>query len=196
LILKTILLSIEIDSDFVVNYPITLKEPIYYKEATPTRVALPLVVHIATTQIKVPFSNFDFDKETSSEICYHLIGKQRVPIAWTAPECLETMKWNKKSDVWSWGVLMWELFTFGERPNRCKTIQRQLLVLKNGTRLKQPSNCSNEVWKLIQNCWEFDKNKRPDFVQIRNDLQTLLDPMMCGAWSVKSAYDLLKSKMN
>jgi len=149
--------------DFVIDKSTLLKEPIYYEGTTQTHMAIPLTE--PPVWGKAP-----------SQIYYDLSRKiKNVPLGWSAPECLESLKWNKKSDVWSWGILMWELCSFGKTPKRCKTIKAQVEMLKNGTRLSIPGDlCSDDVWKLISKCWEFNKNKRPDFIQIKEELNTLL----------------------
>jgi len=168
--------------------------------------------------LEAPLSSKYFE-EATSEIYYHLSGKEKLALGWADPECLKTFTWNKKSDVWSWGVLMWELFSFGSKPPHYKNLQKQFLALKAGTRLKQPNTCSDVVWKVILKCWEFDENKRPDFVEIKKELKTLLntkdarsakgslvsdditenngwvwDEEMCSTWSLIAAYELIDSE--
>jgi len=116
------------------------------------------------------------DEEVSQ--CYQESGPAKVSVPWTAPEALETLKWNKKSDVWNYGVLLWELFSFGTKPSYCKNYKHQIEALKHGTRQKKPRKCSNEVWKVIQKCWELEPRKRPDFAQIKTELNLLLNVVL------------------
>jgi len=76
-----------------------LKEPIYYFGSLRT--------HKCLTLAKSPWWTRLVERTSQINYYYQAPRNIKFPLAWSAPECLETLKWDKKSDVWSWGVLMW-----------------------------------------------------------------------------------------
>ncbi|XP_052796107.1 uncharacterized protein LOC128228685 isoform X2 [Mya arenaria] len=99
--------------------------------------------------------------------------KERIPIKWMAPECMtSTKKANERSDVWSYAVVLWEIFSLGETPYTGKS--RDLPQrLKRGERLGKPELCDDTWYKVMKHCWEFDPKKRPRFAEVREQLDTL-----------------------
>ena len=94
----------------------------------------------------------------------------RMPLKWLAIECIEEGKYSHKSDVWSFGVTIWELLTYGKRPFPNVNVKDLLNLLKKGGRLEQPENCSTELYTLMLTCWFFDPDTRPKFSKICLDL--------------------------
>lgn len=99
---------------------------------------------------------------------------ERVPIKWVAPECIKTTKHaTEKSDVWSYGVVLWEIFSMGEAPyDGIKSMELEL-KLKKGLRLKKPEHCDDVFYKIMKRCWTYESEKRPNFEEILDELQTL-----------------------
>ncbi|KAL4236866.1 hypothetical protein ACF0H5_005251 [Mactra antiquata] len=86
------------------------------------------------------------------------------PLKWYAPECVYFWKFDSKSDVWSYGVTMWEATSYGERPYRKMKGQEVIkFLVDDKQRLAQPDLCDDEVYKVMLRCWEFDKHLRPSF---------------------------------
>ncbi|KAH3716737.1 hypothetical protein DPMN_059466 [Dreissena polymorpha] len=100
--------------------------------------------------------------------------KERIPIKWMAPECMTSTKdADQKSDVWSFGVVLWEVFTLGETPFE-KVRSRDLLDrLKKNVRLHKPDHCDNVWYGVMTKCWAFQSKKRPTFADIRTELDTV-----------------------
>ncbi|XP_067029898.1 ephrin type-A receptor 3-like [Acropora muricata] len=98
----------------------------------------------------------------------------KIPVRWTAPEALQSRKFSSASDVWSYGVLVWEIMSFGDRPywewNNYDVINR----VESGYRLPSPMNCPKLVHNSMLNCWESDKTKRPTFADIVDNIDKLL----------------------
>ena len=94
----------------------------------------------------------------------------RMPLKWLAIECIEQGLYSHKSDVWSFGVTIWELLTYGKRPFPNVNVKDLLNLLKKGGRLEQPENCSTELYTLMLTCWFFDPETRPKFTKIAEDL--------------------------
>jgi len=92
-----------------------------------------------------------------------------------APEALSERKFDEKSDVWSYGVTMWEIFSYGNLP-KLGEISQLYMKLHEGKRLEQPAACPHSIYRIIYyGCWEFDSKKRKSFVEIRNELKAELD---------------------
>lgn len=93
---------------------------------------------------------------------YHA-GGGRLPIKWLAPECIRERKFTHKSDVWAFGVTVWELLTFGMRPFEGYKTDQILREIEKGARLPHPSHVSAEVYKVMYACWFYNPEKRPNF---------------------------------
>ncbi|CAF4084947.1 unnamed protein product, partial [Adineta steineri] len=97
------------------------------------------------------------------------------------PEVLETSVFHSEIDIWSFGVTIWEATCYGQTPYRQELeamtnvtfdpiSQKLLRFLRDGNRLKQPTNCPDHIYDLMLKCWEYDKHKRPRFDWIRQYL--------------------------
>ncbi|XP_073831739.1 fibroblast growth factor receptor homolog 2-like [Musca autumnalis] len=90
-----------------------------------------------------------------------------LPVKWMAPESLEENFYNSQSDVWSYGVLLWEIFTYGGEPYpHINSVEELYRFLNSGQRMEQPQYCPQIVYMLMQQCWQHDRNTRPTFSEI------------------------------
>ncbi|XP_052813767.1 uncharacterized protein LOC128240857 [Mya arenaria] len=100
--------------------------------------------------------------------------RERIPIKWMAPECLKTTEEaTEKNDVWSYAVVLWEIFTLGDAPYeniRGKDIQAKL---KSGYRLPKPEQCDNKWYDVMTQCWQANPDQRPTFKTIRGELDEM-----------------------
>ncbi|CAH8649912.1 unnamed protein product [Dicrocoelium dendriticum] len=103
---------------------------------------------------------------------YHASGG-RMPIKWLAIECIQNRVFSSKSDVWSYGVTLWEMCTFGKRPFDGIRARDLLQCLERGMRLMQPETTSLEFYAVLLRCWEADPNKRPTFDELLTILQII-----------------------
>ncbi|VDM48532.1 unnamed protein product [Toxocara canis] len=94
----------------------------------------------------------------------------KIPVRWTAPEAITHRKFTAASDVWSFGVVMWEVCSFGERPYWEWTNQKVISEITLGYRLPAPMDTPQSLHNLMMRCWHIDRHKRPTFAHI---LQTL-----------------------
>ena len=94
-------------------------------------------------------------------------------IKWSAPESLKYGKFSSKSDIWSFGVCVWELFSKGEMPYFTMTNAEAMEKVATGYRLQQPKGCPDEVYKLMLSCWNEDPMERPSFEEVLNILNDL-----------------------
>lgn len=99
--------------------------------------------------------------------------KSKLPVKWMALESLENGTYNRKTDVWSYGVVLWELFTRGVNPYPTVDNWDMPKYLKLGRRMEKPDYCPNRIYDIMLRCWEFDQNLRPDFSVIVKELTEL-----------------------
>jgi len=105
----------------------------------------------------------------------YYMQNSKVPVKWTAPEVFEKGKFEKSSDVWSFGITIWELFSYGHPPYSTLTNPEVLPFLKKGNRLAQPRNCPDDVWAVILDCWRLEKDQRPTFLQLFRAFSVLIE---------------------
>ncbi|XP_075553639.1 hepatocyte growth factor receptor-like [Dermacentor variabilis] len=100
--------------------------------------------------------------------------KTKLPVKWMAPESLEKGIYTHKSDVWSYGVLLWELITRGVTPYSEVDNWDIVDFLKQGRRMKQPSFCPDELYDIMLQCWQEDPKKRPSFAKLATEIPNLV----------------------
>uniref|UniRef100_A0A3P9KN01 Tyrosine kinase non receptor 1 n=1 Tax=Oryzias latipes TaxID=8090 RepID=A0A3P9KN01_ORYLA len=97
---------------------------------------------------------------------YVMASHRRIPFAWCAPESLRTGSFSHASDVWMYGVTLWEMFTFCEEP-WCGLSGREILWhVERDTRLEKPPDCPQELFVMMKKCWAFNPADRPSFAQL------------------------------
>ncbi|KAM9395322.1 fibroblast growth factor receptor 2-like isoform 7-T9 [Salvelinus alpinus] len=109
--------------------------------------------------------NIDYYKKTTNG---------RLPVKWMAPEALFDRVYTHQSDVWSFGVLMWEIFTLGGSPYPGIPVEELFKLLKEGHRMDKPGNCTNELYMMMKDCWHAISSHRPTFKQLVEDLDRIL----------------------
>ncbi|XP_041066678.1 ephrin type-B receptor 3-like isoform X6 [Carcharodon carcharias] len=117
-------------------------------------------------------SRFLEDDPTDPTYTSSLGGK--IPIRWTAPEAIAYRKFTSASDVWSYGIVMWEVMSYGERPYWDMSNQDVINAVEQDYRLPPPMDCPTALHQLMLDCWVKDRNNRPKFAQIVNTLDKLI----------------------
>ncbi|MGH0145035.1 UNVERIFIED_CONTAM: hypothetical protein FKN15_033070 [Acipenser sinensis] len=117
-------------------------------------------------------SRFLEDDPTDPTYTSSLGGK--IPIRWTAPEAIAYRKFTSASDVWSYGIVMWEVMSYGERPYWDMSNQDVINAVEQDYRLPPPMDCPTALHQLMLDCWVKDRNLRPKFAQIVNTLDKLI----------------------
>ncbi|XP_069775129.1 ephrin type-A receptor 8 isoform X2 [Narcine bancroftii] len=98
----------------------------------------------------------------------------KIPIRWTSPEAITYRKFSSASDVWSYGVVMWEVTSYGERPYWNMTNRDVIKSVEEGYRLPAPMGCPAALHQLMLDCWQKDRSERPKFIQIVSVLDKLI----------------------
>ncbi|KAJ7417262.1 Ephrin type-A receptor 8 [Willisornis vidua] len=103
-------------------------------------------------------------------------------VLWSAPEAIQYHQFSPASDVWSFGIVMWEVMSYGERPYWDMSHQDVMKAVEDGFRLPAPANCQPPLHQLMLDCWQKDRSQRPKFSHIHNVLSKLvqsLEPPKC-----------------
>uniref|UniRef100_A0A8C7MH18 receptor protein-tyrosine kinase n=1 Tax=Oncorhynchus kisutch TaxID=8019 RepID=A0A8C7MH18_ONCKI len=111
--------------------------------------------------------------EDDPEAAYTTRGG-KIPIRWTAPEAIAYRKFTSASDVWSYGIVMWEVMSYGERPYWDMSNQDVIKAIDEGYRLPPPMDCPVSLHQLMLDCWQRERGDRPKFGQIVNMLDKLI----------------------
>ncbi|XP_062868864.1 megakaryocyte-associated tyrosine-protein kinase [Trichomycterus rosablanca] len=119
-------------------------------------------------------SDFGLAKVDHQSLC-DLQDNAKLPVKWTAPEVLNNQKFSTRSDVWSYGVLLWETFSYGRQPYPKMTLKEVKEKLEEGYRMEPPENCPPDVYALIKSCWEQEPKLRPSFHKLKELLQAELN---------------------
>ena len=103
----------------------------------------------------------------------------KLPIKWLSLEALIDRIFSEKSDVWSFGVLMYEVFTFGEIPYATMNNDELVMFLKSGARLELPNNMDVGLYEIMLSCWREDLKERPTFVELEEKFHGYIDEALC-----------------
>ncbi|KFO33942.1 proto-oncogene tyrosine-protein kinase receptor Ret [Fukomys damarensis] len=123
---------------------------------------------------KMKISDFGLSRDVYEEDSYVKRSKGRIPVKWMAIESLFDHIYTTQSDVWSFGVLLWEIVTLGGNPYPGIPPERLFNLLKTGHRMDRPDNCSEEMYHLMLQCWKQEPDKRPVFADISKDLEKMM----------------------
>ncbi|XP_032396088.1 tyrosine-protein kinase SYK isoform X2 [Etheostoma spectabile] len=119
---------------------------------------------LLVTQHYAKISDFGLSKAVAEEQNYYKAkGHGKWPVKWYAPECMNYLKFSSKSDVWSFGVLMWEAFSYGQKPYKGMKGNEVMQMIESGNRMDAPLNCPPEMYDLMRTCWTYNLEERPGF---------------------------------
>eukprot|EP00048_Salpingoeca_helianthica_P013571 m.203390 g.203390 ORF g.203390 m.203390 type:complete len:1050 (-) comp15520_c0_seq9:36-3185(-) len=111
-------------------------------------------------------SDFGLSRELNDRDYYKLAFSACLPIRWSAPEVLEDGRYNHMSDVWSFGILLHEVFANGESPYKNMSNEQVIVRVKAGYRLGRARECPDSLYALQRRCWDQDPKARPDFTAL------------------------------
>eukprot|EP00090_Calanus_glacialis_P003793 TRINITY_DN12823_c0_g1_i1.p1 TRINITY_DN12823_c0_g1~~TRINITY_DN12823_c0_g1_i1.p1 ORF type:complete len:416 (-),score=101.97 TRINITY_DN12823_c0_g1_i1:734-1981(-) len=98
------------------------------------------------------------------------IESGKLPIKWTAPEALRHSQFSNKSDMWSFGILLWEIYSFGRVPYPRIPLGDVVKHVEKGYQMEAPEGCPAQVYTIMKDAWELDPEKRPTFSSSRDSL--------------------------
>ncbi|KAM4868862.1 tyrosine-protein kinase Fer [Urocitellus parryii] len=114
-------------------------------------------------------SDFGMSRQEDGGV-YSSSGLKQIPIKWTAPEALNYGRYSSESDVWSFGILLWETFSLGISPYPGMTNQQAREQVERGYRMSAPQNCPEEISKIMMKCWDYNPENRPTFSELQKEL--------------------------
>ncbi|KAH8877621.1 Insulin-like receptor [Schistosoma japonicum] len=124
---------------------------------------------LVNSVLTVKIADFGLARLVSNQEYYRKIGQARLPVRWMAPESLSSAYFTSKSDVWSYGVVLWEIATFASLPYPGLSHEEVMKYVCEGGHLTLP-DCSTKLpiilLTLMNMCWEFEPAKRPTFSEI------------------------------
>lgn len=97
----------------------------------------------------------------------------KFPIKWTAPEALKNNNFSNKSDMWSYGILLWELYSFGRVPYPRIPLADVVMHVEKGYRMEAPEGCPKQIYSLMLRAWNLNPAERPTFKEALQELQNL-----------------------
>ncbi|XP_066024495.1 fibroblast growth factor receptor 2-like isoform X2 [Pocillopora verrucosa] len=116
-------------------------------------------------------TDFGMARDVQQENIYERKSKGRLPVKWTAYEALLYGKYTTKSDVWSYGVVLYEIFTIGGSPYPRMDGRKIANLLQQGYRMPKPQHVDDKLYQIMTSCWQNDPDARPTFIELRNQLK-------------------------
>ncbi|NXK18300.1 FRK kinase, partial [Arenaria interpres] len=110
--------------------------------------------------------------KVENENIYEVRNETKLPVKWTAPEAIRYNKFSIKSDVWSFGILLFEIITYGKMPYAGVAGHQVIQMLDNGYRLPQPASCPAPFYRLMLQCWNTEADGRPTFEALCDQLES------------------------
>ncbi|NXX68203.1 FRK kinase, partial [Spizella passerina] len=106
-----------------------------------------------------------------NEKIYEARTETKLPVKWTAPEAIRYNRFSIKSDVWSFGILLFEIITYGQMPYHGMPGHQVIQLLDNGYRLPQPETCPAPLYRMMEKCWNAEPDERPTFDSLSDQLE-------------------------
>ncbi|KAL9980686.1 hypothetical protein ACROYT_G009304 [Oculina patagonica] len=120
----------------------------------------------------VKVADFGLARSTLGENVYHVTGQHnKLPVKWMSPEAINDGVFTTKSDVWAYGVLLWEIATLGGFPYPGVKNRELIRLLRRGYRMEKPDVCSEEFYQLMTRCWADNPDARPTFTELCQNLE-------------------------
>ncbi|CAF1009679.1 unnamed protein product [Adineta ricciae] len=124
----------------------------------------------------VKLADFGLSRQLTVDSSYYKASKGKLPIKWMAPESINFRRFTHLSDVWMFGVCMWEILTMGRKPFQGVANVDVIDQIENGVRLPLPGTyCPQRLYDLLQECWSYEPTSRPNFLHIHTRLKTILN---------------------
>lgn len=137
---------------------------------------------LLTSDLTAKISDFGLCRRSEGNVYNTRCGK--LPIKWMAPEALRTGTFTAKTDVWSYGVLLYEIYAAGSLPFPHVQPYEQLGILDGGERPEQPAVCPDNIYDLMRRCWQAEPDERPAALELKQYLESIIS-------STSTAYEYL-----
>ncbi|EFA10985.1 tyrosine-protein kinase Shark [Tribolium castaneum] len=122
---------------------------------------------LLASQHQAKISDFGLSRALAADHEYYrALQGGKWPLKWYAPESYNYGQFSHKSDVWSFGVAIWEMYSFGDVPYGELKGSDAIKIIEDGERLKQPDACPDHIYEIMRRCWEYDAENRPTFKEL------------------------------
>ncbi|KPI95017.1 Tyrosine-protein kinase HTK16 [Papilio xuthus] len=122
---------------------------------------------LLATRHQAKISDFGLSRALSSDSSYYRASRGgKWPIKWYAPEAYNYGTFSHASDVWSYGVTLWEMFSYGKQPYGDMRGIEAIQVVESGQRLERPEDCPDEIYQVMLDCWAYSPDLRPTFSKL------------------------------
>ncbi|KAM4676467.1 macrophage colony-stimulating factor 1 receptor [Discoglossus pictus] len=122
-----------------------------------------LITHGRTAKI----CDFGLARDIENDSNYVVKGNARLPVKWMAPESIFDCIYTVQSDVWSYGILLWEIFSLGRSPYPGILVNRKFYkLIKDGYKMDCPDNAPSNIYCMMKACWDLEPTRRPTFSEI------------------------------
>ncbi|XP_017468095.1 PREDICTED: ephrin type-B receptor 1-B isoform X2 [Rhagoletis zephyria] len=128
---------------------------------------------LVNAQLICKIADFGLSREIENASDAYTTRGGKIPVRWTAPEAIAFRKFTSASDVWSYGVVLWEVMSYGERPYWNWSNQDVIKSIEKGYRLPAPMDCPEALYQLMLDCWQKQRTHRPTFSSIVSTLDNL-----------------------
>ncbi|XP_065218556.1 hepatocyte growth factor receptor-like [Planococcus citri] len=130
---------------------------------------------LVSKNLVLKIADFGLARDIREKDYYRKKTGGRLPVKWMAPEALHHNLYTTQSDVWSFGIFLWEVVTLGSIPYPTFTNMEELVqALDDGYRMKKPPNCSMKMYRIMRECWNYSSEDRPTFSIIVENLEEML----------------------
>eukprot|EP00055_Hartaetosiga_balthica_P015802 m.96159 g.96159 ORF g.96159 m.96159 type:complete len:597 (+) comp8963_c0_seq3:70-1860(+) len=122
----------------------------------------------------VKVGDFGLTRDVHTNDYYRMTGSGALPIRWMAPESLMDGVFTSMSDVWAFGIVLWEIVTFGKIPYPLMPNEDVMdQVCDDNYTMPKPKDCPDDLFEIMSNCWEFEPNERPSFITLFKTLHSM-----------------------
>ena len=125
---------------------------------------------MVASDLTVKIGDFGMTRDVYETDYYRKGGKGKVPVRWMAPESLRDGIFSSQSDVWSFGVVLWEIVTLGEQPYQGYANEAVVSIVKGGGQPVRPTNCPEDLFTVMSLCWSWHPKARPSFGEVIDSL--------------------------
>ncbi len=126
---------------------------------------------LVSRDLRIKISDFGLSQDVYTTDYFKMGDTELLPIRWMPPEAILYAKFTVQSDIWSFGVVMWEIFSFGIQPYFSMTNEEVVQHVRSGKVLSCPEGCPQDIYDLIVDCWVMELSERPTAAEIHDGLQ-------------------------
>uniref|UniRef100_A0A8C1GZD6 receptor protein-tyrosine kinase n=1 Tax=Cyprinus carpio TaxID=7962 RepID=A0A8C1GZD6_CYPCA len=138
---------------------------------------------LVAENLVVKIADFGLSRNIYAADYYKASENDAIPIRWMPPESIFYNRYTSESDVWAYGVVLWEIFSYGMQPYYGMAHEEVIYYVRDGNVLACPENCPQELYNLMRLCWSTHPTDRPSFASIHRILERMHDQMLQSSLS-------------